>query len=102
MTKKFFVTEMANLVYNIGREVTIEGNTIALFKLDDETVYAIGNRCPHSNGPLAEGTVAGEFVYCPLREFKVSLKTGELQAPDEGAVACYNTSLEGGNVYVWA
>ena len=27
--------------------------------------------CPHKEGPLSEGTVSGEYVYCPLHDQKL-------------------------------
>ena len=35
-------------------------------------------------GPLSEGTVSGEYVYCPLHDQKIDLASGEVQEPDEG------------------
>ena len=37
-------------------------------------LYAIGNICPHKEGPLSEGTVSGDYVYCPLHDQKIALK----------------------------
>lgn len=98
--KKYLITSLEKLPLNIGRELEIGGQEIALFRLEDG-VKAIGNRCPHENGPLAEGTVAGDFVFCPLHNYKVSLSDGQVQAPDTGCVTVYSTSIEDGNVYVW-
>ncbi|MBP1042997.1 nitrite reductase small subunit NirD [Vagococcus sp. BWB3-3] len=101
-TTKQFITTLDQLPLNIGREVQINQQEIALFRLEDNQVKAVGNRCPHENGPLAEGTVAGDFVFCPLHNYKVSLTDGQVQAPDEGCVKVYRTSVEDGDVYVWA
>lgn len=42
-------------------------------------MHAINNVCPHKEGPLSEGTVSGEYVYCPLHDQKIDLNTGEVQ-----------------------
>lgn len=84
----------------IGKEINVYGTSIALFRLSDGKIKAVGSRCPHTNGPLAEGIVSGEFVYCPLQNWKVSLTTGMVQAPDEGVVPTYETLIENGNIFV--
>ncbi|MGJ9383871.1 nitrite reductase (NAD(P)H) small subunit [Salipaludibacillus sp. CF4.18] len=84
----------------IGKEVEIHGSSIALFRLTNGDIRAIGSRCPQTNGPLAEGIVSGEFVYCPLKDWKVSLITGEVQAPDEGKVPTYNAEIKNGDIFV--
>lgn len=66
MREKIFVADLAGLIVNIGREIHVEKEEIALFRLPDDSVRAVGNRCPHENGPLAEGIVAGEFVFLPV------------------------------------
>ncbi|SDN77114.1 nitrite reductase (NAD(P)H) small subunit [Alkalicoccus daliensis] len=101
MTKSLIrVMPEKELIPFIGREVNVYGTSIALFRLSDGTIKAVGSRCPHTNGPLAEGIVSGEFVYCPLQNWKVSLTTGKVQAPDEGEVPTYETVIENGNIFV--
>jgi len=84
----------------IGKEVEIDGESIAMFRLSSGEVRAIGSRCPHTNGPLAEGIVSGEFVYCPLQDWKVSLATGLVQDPDEGQVRTYEVELKNGEIFI--
>lgn len=98
--EKVFVAKLENLLPRIGREVIIEGKNIAVFRLSDDRVKAIENLCPHTQAPLAEGTVSGEYVYCPLRDYKISLIDGQIQEPDEGSVATFETVVENGSVYV--
>jgi len=98
--EKRFVAHFNDMPQRIGHEIVIDGNRIAVFRLLDDRVKAIGGVCPHTNGPLAEGIVSGEFVYCPLHEYKVSLLDGKVQEPDNGCVATYDTSIEDGKVFV--
>jgi nitrite reductase (NADH) small subunit len=44
--------------------------------------------------------VAGEYVYCPLMDWKVSLITGEVQPADEGRVETYKTEVINGEVFI--
>ncbi|MBC1498983.1 nitrite reductase small subunit NirD [Listeria weihenstephanensis] len=98
--EKKYIADLENLTPLIGREVIMDGTTIALFRLTDDSVKAIENRCPHKNGPLAEGTVSGTNVFCPLHDYKISLETGVVAAPDEGCVKTYETLIENGKIYL--
>ncbi|MBS4209467.1 nitrite reductase small subunit NirD [Bacillus sp. FJAT-50079] len=94
------IIELTELPKQIGKEVHVEGKSIALFHLGNGEVRAIGSTCPHTNGPLAEGIVAGEYVFCPLQNWKVSLITGEVQKPDDGIVEVFKTAVKDGFVYI--
>lgn len=98
--QKVFVAKLQELPMRIGREVIVDENKIAVFRLSDDRVRAIGGVCPHSHGPLAEGIVSGEYVYCPLRDYKVSLIDGKVQEPDDGSVATYEVVIEADSVYL--
>lgn len=100
VTQKVFVANFDELTPRIGCEVIAEGQKIAVFRLTDDRIKAIGGVCPHKQGPLAEGIVSGEYVFCPLHEYKVSLLDGKVQEPDEGCVATYDTVIEEGRIYV--
>ena len=99
-SEKINVIDVASLPIQIGKEIVIKGESIALFRLSNGEVYAIESICPHTNGPLAEGIVSGEYVFCPLRDWKISLKTGEVQKPDDGIVKTYKTEVIDGYVYI--
>ena len=84
-----------------GRVFRLGDLELALFRLSDGSVKAIENRCPHKNGKLSEGIVCDHHVYCPLHDWKIDLHDGLVQAPDEGCVATYATSVDGeGYVYL--
>ncbi|BFH60446.1 nitrite reductase small subunit NirD [Paenibacillus azoreducens] len=94
------VIKLEDLKPQIGKEVQVLDQSIALFLLSNGEVRAVSNRCPHKNGPLAEGIVSGEFVFCPLHDWKISLTTGEVQKPDDGCIATYETAIIDGYVYI--
>lgn len=85
---------------NVGKVVEVQGHTVAVFRLPDNRFKAVENRCPHKGGPLAEGIVSGEFVFCPLHDWKIALKDGQVQAPDHGCVHRYEVAVEGEDVYI--
>lgn len=82
-----------------GRRVSFGDVDVALFHLGDK-FHAIDNACPHKQGPLADGIVAGESVFCPLHGWKIDLKNGCALSGGEGQVKTYPVKVEDGNVYV--
>ncbi|GGP14198.1 MULTISPECIES: nitrite reductase small subunit NirD [Oceanobacillus] len=98
--EKIKIIKLEDLPKQIGKEIHVNGEAIALFHLTNGEVQAIGSRCPHAGGPLAEGIVSGEFVFCPLHNRKISLVTGEVQEPDDGCVTTYETEVIDGYVHI--
>ncbi|MFD0716946.1 nitrite reductase small subunit NirD [Paenibacillus sp. GCM10027626] len=87
----------------IGRTVNWNGWEIAVFRTSSGEVYALENRSPHpKGGPLAEGMVSGRFLFEPLHDWKIDLRTGLVQLPDQGQVRSFPVKVEGDQVYVAA
>ena len=78
------------------------GNQVALFNVGDQ-LYAVGNRCSHANGPLAEGVVEGGCVTCPWHGSRFDLASGQPQGgPAVKPVPTYRVKVEGGEVFLGA
>ena len=73
---------------------------IGVFRLEDDRIFAINNKCPHKAGPLSQGIVYGDKVACPMHSWKISLVDGKADEPDVGETACFNTKIEDGFVYL--
>ncbi|WP_068616861.1 nitrite reductase small subunit NirD [Paenibacillus tuaregi] len=87
----------------IGRTVVVGGKEIAIFLTSVGEMYAIDNRNPHpKGGPMAEGIVSGFYLYDPLYDWKIDLRTGLVQAPDQGQVQTYPVMVKDGIVYLAA
>ena len=66
-----------------------------------DRINAIGARCTHYRGPLAEGLIVGDTVRCPWHHACFDIHTGEaLRAPALDPVACYRTERVGDLVFV--
>lgn len=83
-----------------ARKVKTHHGCIAVFRTDENTVFATSNTCPHKQGPLNEGIVHGQKVTCPLHNWVFDLETGEAQGADEGRIATYATRVENGRVLI--
>jgi nitrite reductase (NADH) small subunit len=73
---------------------------IAIFRTEDDRVFALHNNCPHKGGPLSQGIVYGDKVACPLHNWRISLVDGQAEEPDEGHTACFAVKVEDGAVYL--
>jgi nitrite reductase (NADH) small subunit len=101
MEEKIRVASIQEIDLRGARTFRMGGLEIAVFRLDDGSIKALENRCPHKAGKLSEGMVCGTNVHCPLHDWKIDLASGHVQAPDEGCVTTFRTEIdEQGNVYI--
>jgi nitrite reductase (NADH) small subunit len=83
-----------------SRVVRSEKGEIAVFRTEDDRVFALHNSCPHKGGPLSQGIVYGDKVACPLHNWRISLVDGNAEEPDEGHTACFAVKVEEEMVYL--
>ena len=77
-----------------------QGLEVALFRTDDDEVFALLDRCPHKGGPLSQGLVFGRHVACPLHNWTIGLADGVAQAPDVGCTPHFAVSVREGGVHL--
>jgi nitrite reductase (NADH) small subunit len=95
------VVNYSNLKARSGYSIKIANKEIALFKTTNGEVFAIENRSPHpKGGVLTEGLVSGEYVYCPVYDWKISLRDGKVQAPDNGEVKTFKVEVKEDIVFI--
>ena len=84
-----------------SRRVTrAQGMAVAVFRNDQEQVFALLDRCPHKGGPLSQGIVFGTSVACPLHNWTIGLDTGCARAPDEGSTPRFAVRVVDGVVHL--
>ena len=83
-----------------SRVVRTASGDIAVFRTQDDEVFALDDRCPHKGGPLSQGIVHNRRVTCPLHNWVIELESGEALAPDEGRTACFPVKVEEGMVWL--
>ncbi|MFI4927921.1 MAG: nitrite reductase small subunit NirD [Burkholderiales bacterium] len=74
------------------------GMDVAVFRNDQDQVFALLDRCPHKGGPLSQGIVFGTSVACPLHNWSIGLDDGCAQAPDAGCTPRFSCRVESGEV----
>ena len=77
-----------------------KGVDVAVFRNDQDQVFALLDRCPHRGGPLSQGIVFGTSVACPLHNRVIGLDDGCAKAPDEGCTPRFAVRVEAGTVYL--
>jgi nitrite reductase (NADH) small subunit len=85
-----------------GRSVNLGNYDVALVNTA-EGFRAVENRCPHKNGPLADGIVGGETITCPLHNWRICLNSGTVQKPGGNEDVCVRTfpvKVEDGFIYI--
>ena len=60
-----------------GRCYVIGTGEVAVFRQRNGRIFATQNRCPHRQGPLAEGLLGGNRVICPLHAHQFDLESGK-------------------------
>ncbi|WP_374675602.1 nitrite reductase small subunit NirD [Ideonella sp.] len=84
-----------------ARRVTrAQGAAVAVFRNDQNEVFALLDRCPHKGGPLSQGIVFGRQVACPLHNWTIGLADGHAQAPDEGCTPRFAVQVIDGVVHL--
>lgn len=77
-----------------------QGLDVAVFRSDQNEVFALLDRCPHKGGPLSQGIVFGTSVACPLHNWTIGLCTGQAAAPDEGCTPRFAVQVIDGVVHL--
>ncbi len=73
---------------------------VALFRTDDDQVFALLDICPQQGTPLSHGTVQGGQVCCPGHQWRISLESGSAAGPEPVCARRYAVKLEEGKVYL--
>ena len=85
-------------VLGARRVARAKGLDVAVFRNDQNEVFALLDRCPHKGGPLSQGIVFGTSVACPLHNWTIDLKGGCAKAPDEGCTPKFRVRIQGDDV----
>ncbi len=82
-----------------GRAFIVCGEEIAVFRQRDGRIFATQNRCPHRNGPLADGIAGNGRVVCPLHAHRFDLASGAGSEKHE-CVRTYAIKVANGDMIV--
>ena len=99
------VCREADLVPGIGQCALVNGQQVALFKLRDGSLYAIGNFDPFSGANVISRGLTGDLkgrkvVASPLYKQHFDLATGECLEDASVCLPTWTVQVNDGRVYV--
>ena len=97
--KRVRVEAVGEMSEGQGREVTVEGRKLALFKVKGG-FFAISNLCLHRGGPLSEGQLNDYNVTCPWHGWKYDVRTGAFEIIPTLKVKAYRVEEKDGDLYI--
>ena len=99
MTDYQRVAQAHEIPENSSKAVDVAGVAVLLCNVGGE-FFAVENRCPHQNQPLAGGRIRNGYIFCPLHGMRFKLATGEaIGQLTNTPVKVFNTRLINGEVY---
>jgi nitrite reductase (NADH) small subunit len=99
------VCHLDRLVPDTGVTALVAGIQVAVFRLNDDRVYAIGNHDPCSGANVLSRGIVGDvdgrpFVASPMHKHRFDLGTGTCLDADDGRTVRFPTRLVDGVVAV--
>src|SRR3989441_13305149 len=99
------ICRLDDIVPNTGVCALVGGEQVALFRLDDDSVYAVGNHDPFSGANVLSrgivGDIKGELVVAsPVYKQHFSLATGRCIEDSAVRIPVYPVRVEDGTVWV--
>ncbi|WP_020474409.1 Rieske (2Fe-2S) protein [Zavarzinella formosa] len=94
------VCDLDALPVGLGRAFEIAGHEVAIFRNREGKVFASVNQCPHKQGPLADGMLAGDQIVCPFHAFRFHSDTGECDQQGVCEVEIFPVEIRGNQVRI--
>ena len=99
------VCRLEDILPNGGVCALVDGRQVAIFRLDDDRVFALGNRDPFSGASVLSrgivGDLRGELVVAsPVYKQHFSLLTGRCIEDESVTVPVYAASVCGADVLI--
>ncbi len=99
------VCKVAELEVDRGATALVHGQAIALFRLADDQVYALGNHDPFAKASVISKGIVGlrggvPFVASPAHRHAFDLRSGKCLEDPHFSVPAYAVRIDDGLVYV--
>jgi len=95
------VARLSELEPGTPVRVVLAGVAVALVRVDDGGVHAVGDVCSHADVSLSEGEVDGCEIECWLHGSTFDLRTGRpLSLPAIRPVPVFPVTVDGDEVFV--
>lgn len=77
-----FIGHVIDVPRRGARRIITSAGPVAVFRTQNDRIFALADRCPHRNGPLSQGIVHDSSVTCPLHNLVIDLETGRTSDAD--------------------
>jgi nitrite reductase (NADH) small subunit len=99
------VCRLAELEIARGANALVHGQAVAIFRVDESTVYALANHDPFARTSMLAKGIVGErdgvpFVASPMHKHGFDLRTGQCLEDAHISVAAYDVKVLEGVVLV--
>ncbi|WP_372733896.1 nitrite reductase small subunit NirD [Nocardioides sp.] len=99
------VCRVAELEVARGVAALVHGQSVAIFRIDEETVYALANHDPFAKQSVLARGIVGErdgipFVASPVHRHAFDLRTGHCLEDAHMSVAAYDVKILEGVVLI--
>ena len=99
------VCRLEDILPNCGVCALVKGEQVAIFRLEDDRVFALGNRDPFSGANVLSrgivGDIKGELVVAsPVYKQHFSLVTGRCIEEPSVSVPVYRVRVEGADIQI--
>src|SRR5262245_53430813 len=99
------ICPLEDIVPGSGVAALVDGEQVAVYRIEDDSVYALGNRDPFSGAYVLSrgivGDLKGELVVAsPVYKQHFSLRTGRCLEDATVQVPVYDASIQGEHVMV--
>ena len=99
------VCRLEDIVPNSGVCALVNGEQVAVFRVDDDRVYAVGNRDPFSGANVLSRGIVGDLngelvVASPVYKQHFSLLTGRCLEDPAVSIPVYRARLDGADVQI--
>lgn len=83
-----------------GREISIRGRQIALFRTQGQ-FFAVQGSCSHEQACMAKGYLRDFYIECPTHSARFDLRTGKPQClPATDPLKVYPLKVEGEDIWI--
>jgi len=81
------------------KHVEVDGIEIMIANVEGK-FYAVGDRCPHLNAKLSEGTLNKTIVTCPRHLSTFDVTTGRVISGTRSSLPSYDVKVDGDDLLI--
>jgi nitrite reductase (NADH) small subunit len=99
MTEFSIACSVSDLADGKPKSCVVSGRPVTIVKSKDQ-VFALDPTCPHRGGPLAEGFVQDDCIFCPWHGWGFHLSSGVYVGSPGVGIKTHEAEIRDGSVHV--